>query len=130
MSDKTCPSGRCAEGSLLLGIVQRDDSVGFIRPAIPIDADFVGRAQSSPLRRFRFAEPCATSDCVQWTGERCGVIDGVLAERPANAEQIAPPLPYCSIRKTCRWFAQSGRAACAVCRFVVTETQVGSGATP
>jgi hypothetical protein len=127
MTESTCPSGRCQEGSLLLGVVNADQSVGFIHPAIPLDEEFVERAGTAPLRRFRFAEPCATSRCAQWTGERCGVIDEVLAEAPG--QPLGAPLPFCSIRRTCRWFGQSGRAACAVCRFVVTEEALLEEAT-
>lgn len=122
MTESTCPSGRCKEGSLLLGVVNADQGVAFIHPAIPLDEHFVERVGTNPLRRFRFAEPCATSNCGQWTGERCGVIDEVLAETPG--QPLGAPLPYCSIRRTCRWFSQSGRAACGVCRFVVTEESV------
>lgn len=123
----TCPSGRCQEGSLLLGVVQPDQRVAFIHPAIVVNESFVEQAANVPLRRFRFAEPCATSSCAQWTGERCGVIDRVLSDPGEGAsalpsvQLVASPLPYCSIRRTCRWYSQSGRAACAVCRNVVTE---------
>ncbi len=116
--EKTCPSGRCTEGALLLGIVQ-DDRVAFVHPALIVDADFVERVDTSALRRFRFAEPCVERDCAQWTGHSCGVIDEVLESSPPVP--VGAPLPPCSIRKTCRWFGQSGRSACAPCRLVITE---------
>ncbi|HEX3424770.1 MAG TPA: hypothetical protein VHT30_01470 [Acidimicrobiales bacterium] len=125
MHQRTCPSGRCQEGSLLLGEVQEDQRVAFVHPAIPVDAEFVAQASDSAQRRFRFAEACVASGCAQWTGERCGVIDEVLTAARTTAPQLVvveAPLPYCGIRSSCRWFHQSGRAACRVCRFVVTDT--------
>jgi hypothetical protein len=52
------------------------------------------------------------------------VVARVLAE-------IAPPpdragLPPCAIRPTCRWHAERGAAACAVCDQVVTDTREAS----
>jgi hypothetical protein len=50
------------------------------------------------------------------------VIDEVLqvvAPRGDLAE-----LPECSIRAQCRWFAQSGAAACAACPEVVTDARM------
>jgi hypothetical protein len=31
-------------------------------------------------------------------------------------------LPACGIRRTCRWFAQRGAAACGVCPLIVADT--------
>ena len=121
--EKTCPSGRCREGTTLLGIVGTNGVLGYVAPAITLDADFVERAWKgrNPESRFRFAEPCIEHGCGNWTDDRCGVIQGVL-ESP-QGEQITQaamgPLPSCTIRSSCRWFAQVGPKACAVCPYVV-----------
>ena len=117
-----CPSSRCQTGAILLGIVLPDGSVAFAKDRIAVDAAFVDSASQgrAPETRFRFSTPCASSGCHQWTGERCGVIDSVLAEAGAYT---SPELPDCAIRSDCRWFAQSGSAACAVCDRVVTDTR-------
>lgn len=97
----------------------------FVRPAVRVDAVFVAEAADSAQRRFRFAEPCVAAGCGQWTGDRCSVIDEVIAAAQTTAPQLVAvdaPLPYCAIRSSCRWFSQTGRAACRVCRFVVTDT--------
>jgi hypothetical protein len=117
---RTCPSAPCAPGATLLGIVNADGTVGYLSTPMQIDADFVAQAKQgrAPERRFRFASTCVQSGCKQWTGSSCGVIERVLDQAP-------PPvaaLPHCAIRSTCRWFSQSGAAACGVCPLVVTDT--------
>lgn len=117
----TCPSGHCTEGALVLGVVH-DGSVRFVTPPLVADADFVRRADpSTARRRFRFAEPCREAGCVQWRDGRCSVIDDVLNAAGAS-DEAEKSLPTCRIRPTCRWYAQSGRAACHNCRLVITET--------
>lgn len=91
-----------------------------------IDEEFVtiARKGRAPEKRFRFAGNCIESSCQQWTGERCGVIESVLASDEgvaAVAVAIADPLPHCVIRSQCRWFAEERSEACAVCPLVVTD---------
>jgi hypothetical protein len=126
---RTCPSAPCAPGATLLGIVNAGGSVGYVSTPLQIDDDFVRTAKQGrdPERRFRFANTCVESGCKQWTGSRCGVIDRVLADGD-RAEAAA--LPHCAIRSTCRWFAQSGAAACGACPLVVTDrTDPGQSAS-
>lgn len=124
-----CPSSRCQEGAILLGIVLSNGSVAFAKDRIVVDGAFVQNATTEgscpPESRFRFSGPCAKGGCHQWTGSRCGVIDSLLVD--ARAQNYQPqadtPLPQCSIRDSCRWFDQTGAEACAVCGIVVTETR-------
>jgi hypothetical protein len=125
-SELTCPSGCCEEGAILLGVVGADGVVGYISPRATVNAQFLQRVQvgGSPERRFRFAQPCVDSQCRQWTEAGCGVIDRVLAARD-EADHLpgrSSSLPQCSIRRSCRWFAQRGARACEVCPFVVTDS--------
>ena len=32
-------------------------------------------------------------------------------------------LPKCAIRRTCRWFAEQGPAACPACSYVITDNR-------
>ena len=119
--ERTCPSSSCEPGAKLIGVVNSDGTVGYVSPPLEIDVDFVEHAKRgrTPEKRFRFAGPCVEGRCAQWTGSRCGVIDTVLTtpDRPQAPER----LPHCGIRSTCRWYAQSGAEACAVCPLVVTD---------
>jgi hypothetical protein len=50
------------------------------------------------------------------------VIARVLDHLAATPEVMAEGgLPPCLIRKTCRWFAERGAAACRACDLVVTD---------
>ena len=120
----TCPSARCEPGATLLGVVEADGTVGYITPRLTVDEAFVEQASRgrAPEKRFRFAGACVESGCAQWTGSRCGVIDRVLEGGLLDDGANAQGLPHCSIRSSCRWFAQSGAEACGVCPLVITDT--------
>jgi hypothetical protein len=124
----TCPSGRCREGALLVGIVGTDGRLGYITPAMPIDADFVARARlgRTPESRFRFGEPCVRDRCAQWAVDRCGLITELLATPKGIAATSVKhrPLPACGIRNSCRWFRDRGADACAICPLVVHTRRV------
>ena len=131
MSDpeRTCPSARAQEGAILLGVVGPDGRVGYISPAVRIDDRFVetARRQGSPEQRFRFAGTCVECRCKQWDNGRCGVIDTVLEAKAAAVDPPEPEsLPRCGIRPSCRWFHQTGPAACAVCPFVITDSDAAA----
>jgi hypothetical protein len=117
----TCPSSRCEPGAILLGIVLPGGRLAYAADRVVIDEEFVAIAKQgrSPEARFRFSSPCARGACRQWTGSGCGVIDAVLSHATAAPSDM--PLPMCSIRPSCRWFAQSGAEACAVCPYVITD---------
>jgi hypothetical protein len=116
-----CPSARMKEGAVLLGIVQADGRIAFAAHRLEVNQDFVQSAlQGRPAeKRFRFSDVCVQSGCRQWTGERCGVVDQILAAAPAD--QLSLEMPECSIRPQCRWYNQNGWQACRVCPLVVTD---------
>jgi len=122
-SDKTCPSARAAPGATLIGVKGADGRIKHMRTAMQVDAAFIETASASgaPEARMRFASPCQTSGCAQWTGTRCGVIDNVLEHLAVHDAPLAETLPPCSIRATCRWYDQTGDAACHACDLVVTD---------
>ena len=107
---------------MLLGIVSRDGTVAYLTPQVRVDKPFVDRARQgrTPEARFRFAQPCIESGCANWVGDHCDVIEQAVQSSKLQ-QPIAGnrPLPRCSIRTACRWFAQRGAQACAVCPLVV-----------
>jgi hypothetical protein len=136
---KTCPSALCEEDALLLGVVGPDGTVAYVQPPTRVSAEFVGRARAlgHPERRFRFASRCVEAGCPQWTGRGCGVVDIAIGTAPTEPAPPGPGaretngpgsvpgtegLPACVIRRSCRWYAQRGAAACAVCPLVVADT--------
>lgn len=136
---RLCPSARAEVGAALIGVVQGDGTVALLGRPLPVTQAFLDAAREgrSPERRFRFAAPCVRSECRQWRGSaedaeggRCGVIDRVTAalgpELSAEAGRARP----CGVRRSCRWFAQGGAAACDACRLVITETRAGPEPAP
>jgi hypothetical protein len=130
-----CPSSRCKDGALVLGIVLPNQTIAYADQRYRISAQQAEEMQQSalsPEKRFRFSSPCAQSGCGQWrsgpanpdgpAAGRCGVIDTVLAT--PHPPTLPRELPNCSIRPQCRWFVQSGEAACSICRYVVTDTAI------
>lgn len=120
---KTCPSAVCEPGAKLIGIVNSAGMVDLLAKPMEVDAVFDEEARKGrqPEQRFRFANKCVQSGCKQWTPGGCGVIKKVT-------EILNPPeneytLPACGIRKTCRWYFQSGKQACTVCPLIITDHQ-------
>jgi hypothetical protein len=117
----SCPSRACEPGVRVLGVMRRSGHLAYLQTPVTVDEGFVARARAegSPERRFRFTGTCLERGCPQWTGERCAVADEVVS---SISVAIPSKLPVCTIRGSCRWFAQSGAAACRVCDRVVADS--------
>ena len=122
--ETTCPSAPPEPGSALLGVVMGPRQVAYLNPGIPATQEMIDSLVSSGIpieNRVRFSGPCMEHRCVQWAGKpgagRCGLIDHAL--EALSITEDATTLPHCSIRATCRWFAQHKRAACAACPEVI-----------
>lgn len=119
-----CPSSRCEEGNILLGLVNERGRIDFITERIEIDASFVAAASEGrrPEQRFRFASPCLKRGCEKWDGERCGVAK-ILHERGPELlpQDPAQALPRCSVRASCRWHREYSDSICSTCSWVITE---------
>lgn len=109
---------------MLLGSAAPDGSVACFTPRLTVDKALVERASRgrTPEARFRFAQPCAEGDCAHWVEDRCAVIDAAVSSPQMN-ERPRSALPRCSIRASCRWFAQWSVVACGVCPLVIHDPQ-------
>ena len=122
-----CPSARCKDGAIVLGIVLPNKTIAYADRRLRIDsaqAEQMLSGTMSPEKRFRFSSPCAQHSCGQWSNGKCGVIEQVLTAPPPPS--LPRDLPDCSIRKQCRWFVQRGAEACSVCRYVVTDSSANT----
>lgn len=122
-SEKQCPSAKGKPGALLLAVINATGQADILEHPVPVTEEFIAKARQgrSPEQRFRFANKCVESGCLQWTGSRCGVIDKVIEE--LNHLESEGGLPICDLRPRCRWYNQSGADACRVCPFVITESE-------
>jgi hypothetical protein len=103
--------------------VRTEEGLGYVDPPLPITDEFMTLVETSggaAEQRFRFTERCIERGCGQWVGGGCGVIERLL-QHPV---MTTTPLPACGIRGRCRWYAQRGPDACAVCPYVVTDNAV------
>ena len=70
----------------------------------------------APTRVLRFAGTCANGACGQFKDGGCRLGKDILARLAPATDRI----PACTIRATCRWFAENGPPVCLRCARVVT----------
>ena len=123
-----CPSAPAEVGALIIGVVNADGSVDYVRDRLAVTSAFLESARhGEPLeQRFRFGSPCRQCACAQWADGKCGLPERLAALVPAS--EPTERLPRCAIRAQCRWFAQSGVEACRICP--VVSTRDGTSRTP
>src|SRR6476619_5849589 len=70
-----CPSAPAHEKAILLGVIQSDGSVAFIKDRIEVTRDFldIARKGREPETRFRFSAACIGSACRQWVNSGCSL---------------------------------------------------------
>ena len=120
--DRMCPSTSVENATVFLGMITPARTVAYVTPAVAVEAvrESLDASQGPLESRFRFAGPCVTSRCGFWTGDQCG-LGAKLAQSYQETGEPQHELPKCAIRRTCRWFAEQGPAACTPCSYVVTE---------
>ena len=118
---KSCPSSTASEGAIILGVINKNGTVGFISNKTELTAELYQemRKKGEPEKRFRFSNNCVESGCNQWQTGKCSVIQRVLH---VNEDlELEAQLPACSIRESCRWYHQEGAKACSFCPYIITD---------
>ncbi|MCP2326985.1 hypothetical protein HDA40_005492 [Hamadaea flava] len=121
--ERMCPSTSVENSTVFLGMITPARTVAYVTPQVPLDAirESLDESQGPLERNYRFAGPCVTTGCGFWTGEHCGLAaKAVESYQSTGAPQL--DLPKCAIRRSCRWFAEQGPAACSPCSYVVTDS--------
>lgn len=122
-----CPSAQpdMAE-SVVFGVVAGsvdEPRVAYLDKPQPVTEELLSLAEPVlPTEVFRFAAPCAGHSCRHFDGKECRLAARTVHLLP-EAVDILPP---CSIRPTCRWWQQEGKAACLRCPMVVTQVHAPS----
>lgn len=116
-----CPSSQPSiRGARVIGVMSGGEEtprVDYLTRAVPLTPELLARAAPlDPTSVMRIAAPCQTSACPHFADDRCSLADKVASLLPPAVDDIAP----CPIRKTCRWFAQAGKAICLRCAGVTT----------
>ncbi len=121
LSPFSCPSAQpdMAEARIfgVLSGTAEQPRVAYLKQEAVIPADATpATGDLKPIEVFRFAARCEEGRCAQYADGRCSLgqrlVDGL--------DEVVDSLPSCTIRPTCRWYAEQGRAACLRCPQVVT----------
>lgn len=118
-----CPSASAgAEDAVVIGIVlgsAEAPRVAYLEAPLPVTPDILARtAPIPPNQVLRTAARCAEGLCGHYDGSDCTLAKRIVA----NLEAALDRPPPCAIRPTCRWWRQEGKAACARCPEVATES--------
>ena len=117
-----CPSAQpeMAESvafAIIGGTVDEPRAIPLVEPR-PVTPELLAMTEPvKPTEVFRFAAPCAGSQCAHFDRGNCRLVQRTIALLPVVSET----LPACRIRAECRWWLQEGRAACMRCPQVITE---------
>jgi hypothetical protein len=122
-----CPSAQPdMDGAILIGVVvgaADQPLVSYLDEPTPVTEKLLSlTAPVEPTEVFRFAAPCAESGCQHFDGSTCRLAGKVSQTVPTSITR----LPACSIRPSCRWWREQGKAACMRCPFIVTKAYAPS----
>jgi len=110
------------EGSVVLGVIREAGGVEFVHhlaEPIPVTPEILSlAAPARPSEVFRFAAPCAGSECRHFDGRDCRLATKIVA----GVDRVVAEPPPCRIRAACRWFVQEGMEACLRCPLIFSET--------
>ncbi|NJP32065.1 hypothetical protein HCJ94_08770 [Micromonospora sp. HSS6-12] len=121
-----CPSTPAANATVFLGMITPAGRVAYVTPQMPAEVALAAANADRPVEsQYRLAGPCVTAKCGFWTGDHCGLGERLVASYQETAAPAETDLPRCAIRRTCRWYAEQGRSACAACSHVVTDARPG-----
>jgi hypothetical protein len=118
---KSCPSSTADAGTVLLGVVNANGTVGYFSNKTEVTEELleVIHKTGDAEKHFRFSGNCVESGCRQWDKGNCSVIKNIMH---ANDDlELEAQLPNCSIRSSCRWYYQEGAKACSFCPYIITN---------
>lgn len=119
----SCPSSQpSVEGARIFGIVGGTvdrPHVSYLEKGVEVTPDLIEQVGDiDPKRVFRFSGQCKNDACGQFRSGHCRLGQDIVRMLTPVVDQ----LPACTIRATCRWYAENGRDACLRCPQVVTTT--------
>lgn len=117
-----CPSARPElADSVVFGILNgtvEEPRVTYLKQPQLVTDELIAQASPvTPTEIFRIAAPCATSACQHFDGKNCRIAQRTVEHLLTVVEE----LPACSIRASCRWWQQEGKAACMRCPQIITD---------
>lgn len=121
-ADYSCPSAQPdTPNARVFGVVLGDvhePRVAYLEKGVAVTPEMLDAAGAvSPTRILRFSGTCANSACGQFKNGGCRLGKDILK----NLEPVVDRIPPCTIRATCRWFAENGPEVCLRCARVTTS---------
>ena len=136
MSHLLCPSAQPdMEDSRLLGVVggtPEAPELQYLEQYVPVtEALLASTAPARPLEVLRIAGRCEEKKCRHFDGSSCHLAMRIVQILPVVTKSLA----LCTIRPSCRWFQQEGKAACQRCPQIITYSvnptaELSKAATP
>jgi hypothetical protein len=109
------------EDSVVFGVIvgtSEEPRLAHLVKPQPVTEELLALAEPvAPTEVFRFAASCAGKGCQHFDGNNCRLAARIVENIPAVTEALPP----CSIRSSCRWWQQEGKAACMRCPQIVTD---------
>jgi hypothetical protein len=116
------------DDAVLFGVVcgtPEERRVVYLAEPIPVTPQFLDEikqatAPATIRETTRMSATCHQNHCPHWTTDgagRCTLAATVLR----TFDPVTERLPDCSIRKSCVWWHQEGRAACIRCPQIATD---------
>lgn len=124
----TCPSYPPEPGNQILAKIDPHTGISNFGETIRLGESNEVLNPAPPVEHFRYCGPCRTHGCAHWTGASCRLAESVSRVRiPIRTE-----VPDCSIRASCRWYAENGFTACSGCGWIeyraISENATGRNA--
>jgi hypothetical protein len=119
----SCPSSQpSVDGARVFGVIGGTvdrPHVAYLEKGVEVTPDLMEEiGDIDPKRVFRFSGQCKNGACVQFRNGHCRLGQDIVH----MLKPVVAQLPACTIRATCRWYAENGRDACLRCPQVVTTT--------
>jgi hypothetical protein len=116
-----CPSAPVDEhDARVFGVVSGTPDapeIAYLEEPVPLTPELRAlTGELHPGEVFRVTSRCMEGRCREFANGRCSLGDRVVAKLPV----ASVGLPPCSIRSSCRWFAEQGAKACLRCPQVIT----------
>lgn len=117
----SCPSAQPdMEGARIIGVLSGtadEPRIAYLEPGVSVDESVAhSLGELAPTHVFRYAALCEQRGCAHYDGARCSLAARIVEQLP----EVVEILPRCQIRRTCRWYAEEGAAACRRCPQIVT----------